>query len=260
MWKSIVIVGFVMNTFSSGAPIRDEPVRKMTIAGYWTLNPQLSDPTESESGVLNVNGVEGWVSSETGWPAPSSESGGRRMQEAVMIEIRRILCPVDFSDYSRRALDHAIAIARWYQSSVTALHVFSPALIAPYGPGPIVFEPIVLAPADRDQLLADTKAFIEAEAAPGVAIEAVLREGNTAAEILDQATKMSADLLVIGTHGRSGFERLLLWICYGEGAAQGALPGAHRAAAASRRRAFRTGSVQADPPARWTSPRAPCTR
>jgi nucleotide-binding universal stress UspA family protein len=132
------------------------------------------------------------------------------MQEAVMIEVRRILCPVDFSDYSRRALDHAIAIARWYESTVTALHVFSPALVAPYGPGPVVFEPIVLIPADRDQLLADTKAFIEAEAAPGVAIEAVVREGNTAAEILDQATKMSADLLVIGTHGRSGFERLVL--------------------------------------------------
>jgi nucleotide-binding universal stress UspA family protein len=127
-----------------------------------------------------------------------------------MIEIRRILCPVDFSDYSRRALDHAIAIARWYESTVTALHVFSPALIAPYGPGPIVFEPIVLTLADRDQLLANTKAFIEAETAPGVAIEAVIREGNTAAQILDQATKMSADLLVIGTHGRSGFERLLL--------------------------------------------------
>jgi nucleotide-binding universal stress UspA family protein len=132
------------------------------------------------------------------------------MQEAVMIEVRRILCPVDFSDYSRRALDHAIAIARWYESTVTALHVFSPALVAPYGPGPVVFEPIVLIPADRDQLLADTKAFIEAEAAPGVAIEAVVREGNTATEILDQATKMSADLLVIGTHGRSGFERLVL--------------------------------------------------
>jgi len=61
MWKSIVIVGLVMKMFSSGAPIRDEPFREMTIAGYWTLNPQLSDPTESESGVLNVNGVEGGV-------------------------------------------------------------------------------------------------------------------------------------------------------------------------------------------------------
>jgi nucleotide-binding universal stress UspA family protein len=132
------------------------------------------------------------------------------MWEAVMIEIRRILCPVDFSDYSRRALDHAIAIARWYESTITALHVFSPALVAPYGPGPVIFEPIVLIPADRDRLLADTKAFIEAEAAPGVPIEAVVREGNTAGEILDQETKMRADLLVIGTHGRSGFERLVL--------------------------------------------------
>jgi nucleotide-binding universal stress UspA family protein len=133
-----------------------------------------------------------------------------RTQEAVMIEIRRILCPVDFSDFSRRALDHAIAIARWYESTVTALHVFSPAPVTAWGPGPVVFEPIVLTAVDREQLLADTKAFIEAETAPGVAIEAVVREGHTAAEIVDQATNMSADLLVIGTHGRSGFERLLL--------------------------------------------------
>ena len=127
-----------------------------------------------------------------------------------MIEIRRILCPVDFSDYSRRALDHAVAIARWYESTVTALHVYSSAPVAAFGPGPVVFEPIVLTAADREQLLADTQAFIEAEKAPGVAVEAVLREGGAAAEILDQVTEMNADLLVMGTHGRSGFERLVL--------------------------------------------------
>ena len=127
-----------------------------------------------------------------------------------MIAIRRILCPIDFSDYSRRALDHAVAIARWYESTVTALHVFSPAPVAAYVPDPGVFQPIVLAAADRDQLLADINAFIESERTPGVAIEAVVRQGNPAAEILDQVTSMNADLLVIGTHGRSGFERLLL--------------------------------------------------
>ena len=127
-----------------------------------------------------------------------------------MIEIRRILCPIDFSDFSRRALDHAIAIARWYESTVTALHVFSPAPVPAFGPGPVAFEPIVLTAADRDQLLADTRAFAEAEVAPSVAIGAVVREGNTTAEILDQASSMNADLLVMGTHGRSGFERLLL--------------------------------------------------
>ena len=85
-----------------------------------------------------------------------------------MIEIRRILCPIDFSDYSRRALDHAIAIARWYESTVTVLHVFSPAPVAAVWAGPVVFEPIVLTDVDRDQLLADTKAFAETESAPGI--------------------------------------------------------------------------------------------
>jgi len=33
-----------------------------------------------------------------------------------MIEIKTILCPIDFSDYSRRALDHAVTIARWYDT------------------------------------------------------------------------------------------------------------------------------------------------
>jgi nucleotide-binding universal stress UspA family protein len=133
-----------------------------------------------------------------------------RTQEAVMIEIRRILCPIDFSDHSRRALDHAVAIARWYEAKVTALHVFSPAAVAAFGPGPVVFEPIVLTAVDRDQLLADIKAFAEAEGAPGITIDAAVREGNTAGEILEQAASMKADLLVIGTHGRSGFERLVL--------------------------------------------------
>ena len=127
-----------------------------------------------------------------------------------MIEIQRILCPIDFSDCSRRAVDHAIAIARWYGSTVTALHVFSPAPVAAYGSGPVIFEPMVLTAVDRDQLLADTKAFIESEKAPGVPLDAVVREGQAAAEILNQAASMNADLLVIGTHGRSGFERLLL--------------------------------------------------
>ena len=127
-----------------------------------------------------------------------------------MIEIQRILCPVDFSDYSRRALDHAIAIARWYKSTITVLHVFSAGRVAAVGMGPMVLEPIVVTPADRDQLLADLNAFAEGESAPGVTIDAAVREGNAAVEVLEYASSMNADLLVIGTHGRSGFERLLL--------------------------------------------------
>ena len=52
MSKSIVTVGLLINLFWSVAPIRDAPIREMTIAGFWTLNPQLSDVNELESGVL----------------------------------------------------------------------------------------------------------------------------------------------------------------------------------------------------------------
>jgi len=127
-----------------------------------------------------------------------------------MVEIRSILCPVDFSEYSRRALDHAIAIARRYESTITALHVFPTGLAAVYAPGAPGFEPMTLTRADRDQLLAEMKRFVESESAPGIPVHATIREGDVAKEILALATDMKSDLLIMGTHGRSGFERLLL--------------------------------------------------
>lgn len=45
--------------------------------------------------------------------------------------MRRILCPVDFSETSAHAVDLATAVARWYESQITALHVVTPA-ITPY--------------------------------------------------------------------------------------------------------------------------------
>jgi len=125
-------------------------------------------------------------------------------------DFRRILCPVDFSDHSRRALDHAIAIARLHKSTVTVLYVFAPMPVAAVGLGPMGLEPTVLSPIDSERLLEETKAFAAMESAPGVTVETLVRGGSAAAEIVDQAVDMQADLLVMGTHGRSGFERLIL--------------------------------------------------
>ena len=44
--------------------------------------------------------------------------------------IKRILCPVDLSDASRHAFDHAALMARWYKAKITALHVCNPIAIA----------------------------------------------------------------------------------------------------------------------------------
>jgi nucleotide-binding universal stress UspA family protein len=63
---------------------------------------------------------------------------------------------------------------------------------------------------DRERLLAGMQRFVETETGPGAPIDILVREGNAVDEILDQADVMHADLLVIGTHGRSGFQRLVL--------------------------------------------------
>lgn len=129
-----------------------------------------------------------------------------------MIEITRILCPVDFSVFSRRALDYAIGIARWYEARVTVLHVY-PTGIPPaaFAPGaPVVLEPVVMSAVDRQTLEAELKAFVDPERAEGVPVETLITEGSIWREIVAQAERLPADLVVLGTHGRSGFERLVL--------------------------------------------------
>jgi nucleotide-binding universal stress UspA family protein len=128
-----------------------------------------------------------------------------------MIEIKTILCPIDFSDHARRALDHAAAIARWYDSTITLFHVHMVPPPAAYGleaPPPVG---MVLTQEDRERLTAGMARFAETATASGVPIELAIEQGASVAnEILRQASWMRADLLAIGTHGRSGFDRLLL--------------------------------------------------
>ena len=127
-----------------------------------------------------------------------------------MIEIRRILCPIDFSDCSRRALDHAVAIANWYDSTITLEHVSPIVPLAAYAPGSGVVPSANLSPAEREALLTSMRQFAAAEASPDIRFDYILGEGGTAAQVLNAADTLASDLIVIGTHGRSGFERLML--------------------------------------------------
>ena len=130
------------------------------------------------------------------------------------VRIHHILCPIDFSEGSRHALDHAVTLARWYDArlSVTYVHQLS---IPVYGVsylGPEGLQPIVLSELERQQLLSRLEAEVaDDRVATGLPIETVLdEEANVAAAIVSRARTTSVDLIVIGTHGRSGFERLIL--------------------------------------------------
>jgi nucleotide-binding universal stress UspA family protein len=121
----------------------------------------------------------------------------------TMIRIAHVLCPVDFSDISQHALEHAAAIARWYEARLTLLYVFSnfPVMDVP---------PLVLKAPERERLLAGLRGM--AAAVPReVPVDCRIEEAPYVhEEILAQLDATHADLLVLGTHGRSGFQRLFL--------------------------------------------------
>lgn len=127
-----------------------------------------------------------------------------------MIALRRILCPVDFSDHSKRALDHAVAIAAWYDAAVTVLHVSPVMPVAAYVSGSGMPAYAVLTPEARDALRESLCRFAGHDAGPAARREFEIAEGGTAETILARASALPADLVVLGTHGRSGFERWVL--------------------------------------------------
>ena len=99
------------------------------------------------------------------------------------MNIGSILCPTDFSDASRHAMEHAIAIGRWCGARVIPVHVASGVDdVPPPGDGKVT-------------------------GTPGIRW---LSGPSPAAAIVDFATSANVDLIVMGTHGASGFRHLIL--------------------------------------------------
>jgi nucleotide-binding universal stress UspA family protein len=113
------------------------------------------------------------------------------------VEIHRILCPSDFSEASAHAIDQAIGLAETYKAKIIALHAVSPLTSA-----------VEAAAMDecRDRLRACFASAMKA----GIAVDVEVALGLPVHRILDRAASVAADVIVMGTHGTSGFERLLL--------------------------------------------------
>jgi len=123
----------------------------------------------------------------------------------VSTHITRILCPVDFSEFSIRALAHAVAWARWYEAELTALHVVLPETSGHRGP-----KGVSLMPQVRDRFLDSLSRALESVGASGLQVHAAVEQGEPARAILETGASIGADFIVIGTHGRSGIEGPIL--------------------------------------------------
>ena len=127
-----------------------------------------------------------------------------------MLSINRVLCAVDFSEFSLDALRHGVVLARWYGAELRLLHVYEPAATLLPVKGPPGDLPLSQ-PVNVEELAGEVRQFCAPVLEPVAKnVEVVLKEGKAAKEIAREAERWPADLLILGTHGRSGFERLFL--------------------------------------------------
>jgi len=128
-----------------------------------------------------------------------------------VIEFKYILCPIDFSDTSGRALTYATAFATWYSAQLEVLHVVPAFDYEPPERSDLTgADRGASYPVSRDDIIAAIRRSIDATGATGLDAKALAQEGRTHEMIVYRAQAQPADLLVMGTHGRSGFNRLLL--------------------------------------------------
>jgi len=126
-----------------------------------------------------------------------------------MIPFRKILVPTDFSKHSSAAIDAAADLSRRYEASVTLAYVFEPVTYAlPEGH-------VMQSPPQLDEMRSAfeqrlAQATLEATTAGALRVQSKLLTGPVANEISDFAEKGEFDLIVMGTHGRTGLRHLVL--------------------------------------------------
>ena len=109
-----------------------------------------------------------------------------------MFIFRKILYATDFSSYSNQAYFHAVALAERYEASLTIVNVWTPESDC------------------GDQQGCQTQLETIRPVNPGIPVRHVFLEGDPATSIVRYATDAAIDLIVMGTHGRTGVERLLM--------------------------------------------------
>jgi nucleotide-binding universal stress UspA family protein len=126
-----------------------------------------------------------------------------------MADYRTILVAVDFSDVSAAALKAALELSRRLGAQLKVVHVVQPQPV----PMPLEGSAIYMDEVQTWQIEEASKSldlFIQQHAAPESVAMKKVRSGVAAAEITQAAQEIGADLIVMGTHGRSGLRHLLM--------------------------------------------------
>lgn len=127
-----------------------------------------------------------------------------------MLELRHVLCPIDFSEFSVRAYRYALSVAEHHRAKLVAQHIVElwqyPSVS--FAASAAAYEEFSQALREKaeQQLRELVKSYAHDETQP----ECVVQQGIAADAILAFAEEQKTDLIVMGTHGRRGFDHLML--------------------------------------------------
>jgi nucleotide-binding universal stress UspA family protein len=126
------------------------------------------------------------------------------------MQLKRILCPVDFSEFSTMAYPYALSLAEHYNAEVIALHVVElwryP--FADYAAYETDYANFSRAVNEGGEMR--LREFVTQHSHPGIQPQLVVSQGNASDSILSITQNQNIELIVMGTHGRRGFDRLVL--------------------------------------------------
>lgn len=128
--------------------------------------------------------------------------------ETPAIRVQRILVPIDFSEHAEPVIDWAAHLAEEHGSEVVLLHAYHVPVEFQQAEG--AYLPAEFWTAVQDDSRRSLERYGDRLRARGIPVQEVTREGYPATVIEDEVERQSADLVVIGSHGRSGLRHLLL--------------------------------------------------
>ena len=121
---------------------------------------------------------------------------------------KHILVPTDFSEYADYALDYAIELAQALQARLTVLYVFHLSSLALGEAPPTVLDDTLTAMETKAQQ--QTQMALTRVQNSGLQGDSVIVEGIPSQMIIETAESKDVDLIVIGTHGRTGLTHILM--------------------------------------------------
>lgn len=124
-----------------------------------------------------------------------------------VVHPKKIFVPTDFSEPGDAALQAALSLAQQYPARLHLLHVV-PVHYAVGDYDQIDFQ--MLETEEKEVAEKELSALSKALAAKKIAVKAEIRHGRPATEITNAAEELDADLIVISTHGRTGWQRAFL--------------------------------------------------